>query len=1015
MKKARFLRFAVVIAILAILATVLLAGMTSAATVKVTYKYNGYVSEVYVEENAEFFPMKDVTGYEDAILYGWADAKGNIYPVDTASSVSQDTTLYPVFGIEVSTEKEFLDAIKSGYTYVKLTSSVGIYSTIELKDDVFVVDTNGYKLTINTPADAISARGAGIAFVGGGKVVHNYMGATPQFTMDSFIKLSPTSSIRNLFVTVSSGTTVETPIDFISINTNIDRFAGVFTSSIYGNISCKKLMVTRGISEGSFSIYEGAVVKTDCEFFFEDLSETKAEKLVVLTVYGGTVYTNQLNCYAKDSNRYQMAILGGQFSENLKERFPAKNYEFIYNANGFYEFSKCNCYGPVIGGMPDFREPDACTRPGIVLTYQCQYCNSIYEDAETYKETGIGHYFVTEVSQPLIVTEEMTQEGINKIVCKRCGHVDGETYIYPDPTTVYVTVKYYDDATGKVQSLRAPANRLFDFDPTNSTYLMGFAPGFLGTEYEIARKDIRSVEIPLGVKTIYGEDKGGEIYGLFANTDYLTEVVLPSSIELIQRNAFRNMANLKSVVGLEKIRGKIETCAFYQTHTNVHFDQLTINAKDIGVNAFHNFRMNSLTIGESVMRIESGAFSLDVDEANGITPVKEIIIVGNTMDGVTVKDVFDEYDNRVYYATNQQFARMPVVYSDHQCDREITPATCTSSGYTTHTCKYCSYVKVDSETPKLEHKFEYKQVGSTCVTGGYSVELCKNCEEEKPGSKVTSDVPNDTHSFTTKMGYIYYDEGHMAYYQSYKVLNVGSAGIDKFLGFYDENNNRIEGKEYYICDNRYVNVVVCDLCGVPDWSMAPSTLEQWTAPIGYHDVDTKKVVATIKPTCGDEGLGVAECKNCQKKIDVIIPVTGKSHAWGNPVVVTPATCMASGEQEFRCKNCKSAVKYGEIPMLDPEEKDSHIYDDGVVVREPTESAAGIRQYTCTVEGCEKFYTEGINPLIITDTEFPVWMIIVIIAGGIVLLLGVVLTLYFTLFKKKRASDSFKYKFNTLKK
>ena len=1020
---------AVAIAVLSVLATVLLAGTSFAANVKITYKYNGYVSEVYIGENEEFFPMKDIDGFEDTIFYGWADAKGNLYPVDKGASVSEDTVLYPVYGCEVSTEKDVFDAIKSGYTYVKLTANVGVYSPISLLDDVFVIDTNGYRLTINTPNDAIVARGAGIAFVGDGKVVHKYMGETPEFTMDSFIKLSPTSSINNLFVTVSAGTSVETPIDFISIMSNIDRFSGVFNTSVYGSVSCRRLMLTRGISEAAFNVYEGAVLNTDCEFFFEDISSTTKEKLVVMTVYGGTVYTKQLNCYARDTKRYQMAILGGQFSEDLTERFPDKNYSFVKNAEGFYQFTSCACFGPVIGGMPDFREPDACTRPGVVLTYQCQYCNRIYEDAETYKD-GIGHYFVTEAYQPLIVTEEVTQEGVNKIVCKRCGFVEGETYVYPDPTTVYVTIKYLDVA-GKEQSLRAPANRLFDFDPADTTYLMGFAPGFLGTEYEIARKDITSVEIPLGVKKIYGEEKDGEIYGLFANAEYLKEVVLPSSIELIQRNAFRNMANLKSVVGLDRVKGEIETCAFYQDHTNVHFDQLVISARKIGINAFHNFRMNSLTINESVKEIQSGAFSLDVNEENGIVPVQEIIIVGNTLDGVTFKAAFDEYNaiasekydeeeyekvKRTYTPNNQQFARLPVVYADHRCDVEITPSTCTSTGYTTHTCRYCSYVRVDNETPRLTHVFEEREVNSNCITGGYTVRICKNCEQVEPGSIVVSDVPNDVHTFTDKKGYIFLDEnGHMAYYQPYKILDVGSAGIDKFLGFYDENDNRIEDKEFYICDNKYASVAVCDHCGVPNWSEAPASEEEWKAPIGYHNADMSKVVATIKPTCGDEGIGVTECKNCEKKISVIIPATGKSHSWGDPTVITPATCMAPGEQEFRCRNCTTAVRRGEIQMLDPEKRESHTYDEGRVVREPTETTAGIKQFTCTVAGCENFYTEGINVLIVTEEEFPTWLIIVIIGSGVLLAGGVILTLYFTLFKKKRASDSYRYKFNTLKK
>ena len=1014
MKKTGFLKLAVVIAILSILATILFAQMSFAATVKITYKYNGYVSEEYVEENGQFFPMKDVYGYENSVFFGWADSKGNLYPVDKEAVASEDAVLYPVFGREVSNEAELFDAISDGQTYVKLTANISIYSPITLKDDVFVVDTDGYRLTINTPNDAVIARGAGIAFIGGGNVIHKYMGETPEFTMDSFIKLSPTSKINNLFVTIGESTVVETPIDFISITTDIDRFSGVFNASVYGELSCRRLMLTRGISEGKFNILGNAVVKTDCEFFFEDISTTEAERLVVLTIYGGTIYTNQLNSYAKDYERYQMAILGGQFSEDITDCFVDKNYSFTYNSKGFYEFSSCNCHGPIIGGMPDFREPGACTKPGLVLTYQCQYCNSIYEDSETYKDTGIGHYYVTEAYQPLIVTEEITQEGINKIVCKRCGDVKSETYIYPDPTTVYVTVKYLDEAK-KEHSLRAPANRLFDFDPGDPTYLMGFAPGYLATEYLIPRKDITSVEIPLGVKKIYGEEKSGEIYGLFANNEYLKEVVLTSSIETIQKNAFRNMASLQRIVGLEKLRGTIETCAFYQTHTNVLIDQLTINANTIGVNALHNIRMNSLTIGEGVTRIDNGAFSLDVDAEKGITPVQEIIIVGNTSDGVTVKYVFDSYDDRTYIASNQQFARLPVVYADHQCDIEITPPTCTSTGYTTHTCKYCSYVKVDSETERLQHLFVRKDVPSTCITGAYSVEICENCGDVKPGSMITSGVPTDDHVFTTKEGYIFYDEGHMAYYQSFKAIDVGSAGVDKFIGFYDENNIRIEGKEYYICDNSYAKTKVCDLCGTPDWSGAPSDPALWTAPIGYHIADTSKVIATIKPTCGDEGLGVSDCINCQKKIDVIIPITGKSHVWGNPTVTKAPTCMEAGEQEFRCKNCTTAVKTGELAPLDPDDKESHVYDEGRVVREPTETTAGIKQFTCTIEGCGYYYTEGINVLISTEVEFPIWLIIVIIGGGILLLGGVILTLYFTLFRKKRASDNYKYKFNTLKK
>jgi len=710
MSKLRFFKIILAVAVVSVMAAVLMLGsVTSAASVKITYNYGDYSKEVHVEQGGSFTPLDMSGDLAGSLFFGWVDGSGKLYPKGQSASVSTSTQLYMVSGSEVSSENDILDAIKNGETYVKLTSNVGLYSPLSLGNGVFVIDTNGYTLTINSEADAIVGKGSGIAFVGGGTVRHNYMGATPQFTMDSFIKLSPASSLSTLFVTVAQGTSVETPVDFISIAANISRFDGVFNASVYGNVSCNKLMHTRGISGATFSVYDGATITTGCEFFFEDIDPASVPCFVSLQIYGGTFYLDRFNSYARDTSKYQMAILGGYFSEDITGAFPDGNYVFRHSSlEGLYELSKCNHSGPIIDGMPD-----SCTTPNVVLTYKCQYCNTVYSD-DTSFVNGIGHFYVTEVVQPLIVSEEITQEGINQTYCKRCGEIKETSIIYPDPAEVYITVVYLDDITQKTHAIRVPANKVFDMDPNDSTYLMSFGTEYLSKEYGLQRKNIISVEIPTGTKKIYG----GEYYhkvtgemvnvGVFCENSHLREVVLPSSVTEIQMNAFRDMEMLTSIKGLENVKGEIAKYAFSQSHTNVLIDRATVNADKICSYAFNNIRFNSLTIGGNVRIIDAYAFRLEVDEANGITPVKEIFVEGNTINGTSVNNAMSKTPlsngstaNRSCSSTGQQFGSEKIVYTEHRCEVEVTLPTCQSSGYTTHTCTLCSYVLVDNQADSL--------------------------------------------------------------------------------------------------------------------------------------------------------------------------------------------------------------------------------------------------------------------------------------------------------------------------
>lgn len=64
----------------------------------------------------------------------------------------------------------------------------------------------------------------------------------------------------------------------------------------------------------------------------------------------------------------------------------------------------------------------------------------------------------------------------------------------------------------------------------------------------------------------------------------------------------------------------------------------------------------------------------------------------------------------------------------HVNDDVLTPATCTSDGYTTHTCRVCGAVTVDTFVPAPGHEYEKTVIAATCTTDGYTTYVCKHCD-----------------------------------------------------------------------------------------------------------------------------------------------------------------------------------------------------------------------------------------------------------------------------------------------
>lgn len=68
----------------------------------------------------------------------------------------------------------------------------------------------------------------------------------------------------------------------------------------------------------------------------------------------------------------------------------------------------------------------------------------------------------------------------------------------------------------------------------------------------------------------------------------------------------------------------------------------------------------------------------------------------------------------------------------HQYRDTVTAPTCTENGYTTHTCKVCSYSYQDTYVMAAGHKYSAKTVSPTCTDGGYTLYTC-SCGDSYKG------------------------------------------------------------------------------------------------------------------------------------------------------------------------------------------------------------------------------------------------------------------------------------------
>ena len=227
------------------------------------------------------------------------------------------------------------------------------------------------------------------------------------------------------------------------------------------------------------------------------------------------------------------------------------------------------------------------------------------------------------------------------------------------------------------------------------------------------------------------------------------------------------------------------------------------------------------------------------------------------------------------------------------------PATCTNTGLTEgRKCSVCGEILTAQQTIQaLGHKWDDGTVTTkpTCTESGVRTYTCT-----VDGATRKEEIPATGHQWNTQVT------------------------IDKAA----------------TCEEKGIQSIHCTVCNV----IKDGTEE--VIPANGHKWDDGTV--TTKPTCTESGVRTYTCTVDEATRKEEIPATG--HQWNTQVTIDKAaTCEEKGIQSIHCTVC-DVIKDGTEEII---QANGHKWDDGTVTTTPTCTEAGIRTYTCSVDGAIK--------------------------------------------------------------
>ena len=259
----------------------------------------------------------------------------------------------------------------------------------------------------------------------------------------------------------------------------------------------------------------------------------------------------------------------------------------------------------------------------------------------------------------------------------------------------------------------------------------------------------------------------------------------------------------------------------------------------------------------------------------------------------------------------------------HSYDAVVTAPTCTTDGYTTHTCLVCGDSYIDSPVAAPGHSYDVAITDPTCTENGSAAYSCSVCgvsysevitapghSYETTVTEPTCTEAGSTTSTCTVCGHSY-TETIAALGHSYEVVVTAPT-----------------------CTQDGYTTHTCTACG-------DTYTDAIVAATGHRYDDG---VVTTQPTCTDEGVKTFTC-DCGSSYTEVVAALGHSYE----VTTTAPTCTEGGYTTHTCTVCGDSYTDSEVAAL------GHSYE--VTITAPTCTEDGYTTHTCTV--CGDTYTDSI--------------------------------------------------------
>ena len=277
---------------------------------------------------------------------------------------------------------------------------------------------------------------------------------------------------------------------------------------------------------------------------------------------------------------------------------------------------------------------------------------------------------------------------------------------------------------------------------------------------------------------------------------------------------------------------------------------------------------------------------------------------------------------------------------DWQINKILSAATCTSNGIARYICKTCGYGENHTITA-TGHKPEIRnKKEATCSSTGYTGDTyCSVCNKKLSSGET---IAKKEHTWVKQDNIpATCEKGGMEVEKCSVCGETKETQISDPLG-HDYGEWKVTKEP--TCTKYGTKKRICKRCNEYEIDVIDPTGHQHT-----------KIIDQKKATCEEKGYsGDLYCEDCRLIIQLGHDIAATGHTWDGGEITKEPTQTATGIKTYTCKTCHK-TRTETIPMLK-----GHHWDDGTVIKEPTCTESGEKIYHCTDEDCNESYTETIK-------------------------------------------------------